>query len=491
MNDLLTRARTQAERASTPVRIAAQLHIARVQSVTDRSAGRITMEMAVAEIGSLPFKDRDFFLELARRAAAAVAPELIPEFAPLNQFRSPHDRFSAGSLIQIMLSHGHTDEAASFFLNYENASSFPFVYIGNVLAQTSDPERRLQLVRAAVKAWRADPEREFLWVLRAHWTVLPEDEARSILHEFVQSALTNQDSPMSATYDEGKLTFTSFREYELFEVLHILRRLDPSLAEKLLSTHPQLAAGAARYPYGLETMQEEAEKERDRRIAAGETCSGGLIMAGNPADRNYMMALHRASQDGDFAAALDGALQKYADDVHPEHPNHAPKEFWPSTVRFRQILYAAGRRDGSAARAHLEAIPDPDLRLLATIELCAALAGLPQLPSIQREHHPGWHRNRTPDGTSSEWKPRWPPERYSTSGAALFGARVRCPQCNWLPTENDRWACNCHHQWNTFATRGRCPSCDFQWGVTLCFSCGRPSPHRDWYIPEPHGGEPD
>jgi hypothetical protein len=42
-----------------------------------------------------------------------------------------------------------------------------------------------------------------------------------------------------------------------------------------------------------------------------------------------MMALHRASEDGDVATALDGAVQKYAGDAHPEHPNHAPKSSGP------------------------------------------------------------------------------------------------------------------------------------------------------------------
>ena len=47
--------------------------------------------------------------------------------------------------------------------------------------------------------------------------------------------------------------------------------------------------------------------------------------------------------------------------------------------------YAAGKRLGSSAAAHLDRIPDADLRLFAQIELAAALAGLPELQGTLRE----------------------------------------------------------------------------------------------------------
>src|ERR1700683_796553 len=43
------------------------------------------------------------------------------------------------------------------------------------------------------------------------------------------------------------------------------------------------------------------------------------------------------------------------------------------------LLFKAGQHKGVAAAKHLDRIPAPDLRLFPQIELCAALAGLPQL----------------------------------------------------------------------------------------------------------------
>jgi hypothetical protein len=63
--------------------------------------------------------------------------------------------------------------------------------------------------------------------------------------------------------------------------------------------------------------------------------------------------------------------------------------------------------------------------------------------------------------------------------------RIRCPKCAWQPRPEDRWQCTCLHAWNTFDTRGRCPSCGFQWIETQCFRCQQMSLHEDWYEKEP------
>ena len=71
--------------------------------------------------------------------------------------------------------------------------------------------------------------------------------------------------------------------------------------------------------------------------------------------------------------------------------------------------------------------------------------------------------------------------------------RIRCPKCRWQPKASSRWMCvgstgspeppfqGCGHAWNTFETRGRCPSCDHLWKWTACLSCGAWSRHDDWY----------
>ena len=79
-------------------------------------------------------------------------------------------------------------------------------------------------------------------------------------------------------------------------------------------------------------------------------------------------------------------------------------------------------------------------------------------------------------------------------------ARIRCPHCNWQPKRSSRWWClpagspeffmeGCGHAWNTFDTRGKCPSCGYQWRNTSCLACGAWSRHEDWYEPLPEAGD--
>ncbi len=70
--------------------------------------------------------------------------------------------------------------------------------------------------------------------------------------------------------------------------------------------------------------------------------------------------------------------------------------------------------------------------------------------------------------------------------------RIRCPLCNWSPDASSRWCCadadapeyfygGCYTNWNTFETRGKCPTCAHIWRWTSCLRCAQWSPHEDWY----------
>jgi hypothetical protein len=99
--------------------------------------------MALDEISSLFKIDRDAFLDQARRTAAAVAPTLLRELPRGHEHRHLR-QFSTGTLVRLMLSPEHVEEATEFLLSYDDPSTFPFGFIGNVLQQMSDPHRRLR-----------------------------------------------------------------------------------------------------------------------------------------------------------------------------------------------------------------------------------------------------------------------------------------------------------------------------------------------------------
>jgi hypothetical protein len=462
-DELLASAWEQAERSEPPVRAAALLRIARVQTAFDHDQARKTFEQALDATRGLPGLDGQFLLDQARQVSAAVAPDLLHTFPPASRMPS---RFASDMLGRIMLEHDQADAALHYVLSYDEPSTFPFDVASALMQRFAGEERRLAVFRRAIEAWRAAPDNRFIWLFHSQRKALPGDEAQAAVREIVRVTLQQPDQPTTSTYHVGgeAVRFTSTRENTLFQILDVLRHLDPPLAESLIAGHEQLAAGARRFPNGMESMnQEAAAAAAARKSASGESCSGSYVMAGNPRDFPYQKALMLASRSGDFGPLIEHALERFNEDTSPERPNRAPRTFWPSTCNFRAILYTAGKRLGPDAIIVLDRIPDADLRLFAQIELAAALAGLPEFQETQREHHP------RPGGA----------ERRARRA---ISANIRCPACNWSPSSDDRWSCRCGHIWNTFETGGLCPACRYQWKVTACHSCGESSPHSDWYV---------
>jgi hypothetical protein len=496
-DDLLENTRRQAENADSSMRAAALLRIARAECAADVSRARRTLLEGLEVIRSLPSSVRRHLLEEACGVAAAVSPELLAEI-PITR-HGGHTRFASVNLVQTMLAHGHVDAAFDYLLQDRDGASFPFLSVGGVL-QRLDPDspeyaaRRMMLLRHAAELWRRSTsgrhlhERNHFVRLFGHlWKEFPPEEALAVVRMIVAQAAEQPDTGSSAGY-ANEIHFTSPRQNTLFQILHVLRHLDPALAQSLIGSHDQLAAGARRYPNGLETMNEEAETEAKRRQADGATCGGGYILAGDPRDFDRQRRLIDATRSGNFDRSIEDAIEKYREDESAATRNYAPKEYWPSTAAFRTVFYHAGRRLGPEAAKLLEQIPDDDVRLFATIELAASLAGLPgpSITQMKQPHPPDSSRSRggriVNVGSSLELR------REDTNGPTMRssdGRLIRCPKCLFQPSADLRWSCKCGHVWNTFWSAGRCPACQFQWEVTVCPHCREISVHQAWYASEP------
>jgi hypothetical protein len=253
-NDLLADAREQAERSDPPVRAAALLRIARVETAFDRIAARGTFERGLDATRRIPGREGEFLLEQARFVAAAVAPELLSGIRGNRSIT-----MSADWLVQIMIAHGHTDQAISYMMRYSEAK-FPFGMVPVLLQHSADETVRLTLLRRAIEAWRTTSHDDnFIRMFQSQWKALPREEALTVAREIVAVTHDRPELPISATYADGAIKITSCRAHNLFLILDALRSLEPPLAESLIRKHKQLAQAARRFPNGLQSIREEAE----------------------------------------------------------------------------------------------------------------------------------------------------------------------------------------------------------------------------------------
>ena len=213
-----------------------------------------------------------------------------------------------------------------------------------VMQQAVGEAVRLAVLRAAIKAWRRnrdDPFQhvdQFIQMFQTQWKELPPEEKLAVVHEVVRFTLEQPDRQITAVLDaERTVRITSRREHHLFRILHILRHLDPHLADSLVADHEQLSAAARRFPKGTESVMEEAEIRR-RNAAATTSGAGGYWMVGQARDFPLFHALMKASTDGDFGPPIEHALERYREDSATDKPNRSAKEYWPSTCAFRRIF---------------------------------------------------------------------------------------------------------------------------------------------------------
>jgi uncharacterized protein (TIGR03435 family) len=387
---LLSGALEQAERSEPAVKAAALLHIARVMNAFDHAEAERVLERGIALAGELAEPDREVILGEAVLLAATVSPDRAIRLAPSVRDEAPGGVMSRA--LFGMISHGHVAEAVQYLSDPVPVEDYPFDAALQAIGSSKDDETGLRVLRSAIGAMRRQiasgpgttlfhgPD-QFSRVFTRRWRLLPADEATEVVRDLVRGILAQPDGAIHASV--GNVRFSSTREHRLFQILGPLQRLDPDLAGSLIRVYPQLAAAAARYPYGLESFEAAALERAAQEPPRAPVEQPDYIVVGQ-----RLIPMPEALRTN-FQEPFNLALRLYAREIDPEHPNDAPQECWPSAHEFRTILYKAGQHEGRAAVRHLERIPDPALRLFAQIELAAAFAGLPQMGG--RSMTPGPH----------------------------------------------------------------------------------------------------
>jgi hypothetical protein len=384
MKQLLIEAREQAERSDMAVRAAALMHIARVLALSDQTAAEQLLEQGIALAKGLDGRAAELLLSNAIHLAAAVSPRhalpLYAEHRRLDPFGGP-----VISLVNVLAQHGHIEEAIEYLRDPLPGDRFPLHFVGNLVAECHDDETRRRLLELAMREWRNPAPRQgpderfagtaFSGIFGRYWNLLPAEAARPVLIELADWVLRVKREPREYALTENPADpkLASEQDFELFKLVPALQQLEPDLARSILEVHPRLAEALKRFPLGMRSVWDEQRKYDPAR--------DDIAMIGD----SELIPIAEALAT-DFEAAFRHARESFANDTDAECPNRAYKECWPSASEFRHILFKAGQHRGLAAAKYLDQIPDLDLRLFAQIELCAAVAGLPQLAGLTTQY---------------------------------------------------------------------------------------------------------
>ena len=372
----------QAEQSEPSVRTAALLRIARVLAKTDQGEAERLLDRGLALLATLPDEERAAIAPQAMCLAACVAPDRA--FALRATTTDP---FGNQKFLVDMVRHGHVAAAVKYLTQWSEDGEFPYGAALETLSSEKDDDARRGILRSGLLAWhrRSDGAwhslHSLLQLLRFHWRLLPEDEARDAVQSLVGIIRERPDERLNGSFGgpHGTVTFSSQRPSLLFALLGPLKRFDSRLADAVIGENRELRRAAEIYPFGHDT-------EFDRPV---EQLSAEALEQWKRDWTGFALGSQffriDDERNGDFKNSFEHALRSYARDADRARPNPYPRECWPSAEDFRVILYAAGRYDGESGARLLDRIPDVVVRLFAEIEFAAGIAGLPQIGSITRE----------------------------------------------------------------------------------------------------------
>jgi len=369
---------------------------------------------------------------------------------------------AAQSIVVVLIQKKRLDDALEIVQNFGTFGDYPYAAAASIFKTLpSDDPRRNTLFSSAMAAYSAHPRGNFPDLLMKVWREIPQSLAQSAVTTLVNGILGRKDDDSryiaSISSAKGTATFSSRKDYDLFNLMNILRSVDPKRADEILETHPDLKAALKQFPEGTESMrdgdkgginssmssggranpQQDAEErlrglapnraaqaldalkeDPDKALSIAKTipepsfqadvlgkiansvgekdpgtakgmlgqCISMLDDIKDPSDRLntwtiVAQAAHKIKDDKLSWQAIDRAMADatalYKLDADEDSPNKALREYWPSTQGYRRIVMTAAKLFGVDAEPLLLQITDPDLALLARVEMAQALLERP------------------------------------------------------------------------------------------------------------------
>lgn len=376
--------------ANAGVRSYALVEVARAYSRFDKAESAKLLDEAFALSKTvLPSTGKTFLQEIICSQTILLAP------ARLNDFLYQTDAEVRHSALRILLQRyeraNDLDKAVEVVNRLANEDEFPYGDADRLISkmpQNSRSEKQALFARAlaSFRNHQHDaiiPNNDFGVFLTHVWRDIDKNTVRdgidSMLQEARKQAESGQNSmQITVTSAKGSASLGSSYEYRLFQLLPVLRDIDPSAAKDLLDQYSQTKQLLSRYPNGLSSFEDgkrdqplisasygganlqtsatwQQEVEQGRRIAAA-------------AENNPQQAIDDVDTLS-FAFVKADTLERIADAVSRKDPDLAKRalekvtglspELKPEEERAKYMISAAelylamGEREDAKAALEL------------------------------------------------------------------------------------------------------------------------------------------
>lgn len=162
-------------------------------------------------------------------------------------------------IVQRLAETGDLEQAIVLTGMVGSTGPFPLRVLNQILEKLPAGDYRCgSLFATAVSAFRTHPQVEFGQTIARHWKKLPPQAVDSAVKAMVDWVLERKETgnKFAATIstEKGTATFASERDYDLFDLMHLVRQFDPKRGEELLMMRPALRVMVERFPEGRASM---------------------------------------------------------------------------------------------------------------------------------------------------------------------------------------------------------------------------------------------
>ena len=455
--------------AQPDTQVAGLLHLAEIYTDFDKTRSLELFRQAFSAAASLPTDghrdQRGYMMAVVASVTAEsnvdLAIELLGQMDAPQSGRTDHRVRALEGITQQLIAKKQLQRAAELVISLGSQGDFQYDAAAELIKAVPEGDPlKMQLFSAATTAYNLRPKGEYPRLVAQHWRSVPqtmaENAVSAILNAILDKKKDNDENYLKTISSaKGAITLSSRENAELFNLLHVIRAINPKKADELLESRLELKSALERFPEGEESMRADGSlststtsggkpnasvaadmqlqslsnsryseamsllsKDPDRAIALireiplkdqraralaavanrssekdQAAAKSALTQAfhllddikdpGNTVDAYVALAeaAHKIHDEESARLALDRALaaatELYKQDSNSDAPNTAPREYWPSTQSYRRIIHRATAMYGPDAEYVLPKITDPDLNLLASIEMARSLLNKP------------------------------------------------------------------------------------------------------------------
>ncbi len=250
--ELLRSASETVSTASPGVQVPALLSLAQLYAGSDKKKTLELLEQAFSVAGTAALQAR------VVRIAAGIDVDKAIEMAPTVPVPQRTDALER--IVLALVEQKRLDRAVEVLEQSAGQGAYPYRAADNLISKldAEDPRRASLFASATAALTPDDRTNDYARMLAGQWRTLPRPLVDGAVAKLVSLILDHKsDTATVSTLSSslGSVSFDDDKDYQLFDIMHILQAADPKRAADLKEKRPALDAALKRFPEGRLSMK--------------------------------------------------------------------------------------------------------------------------------------------------------------------------------------------------------------------------------------------